>query len=173
MKKYILFLLALLFFSNSNAENTLERRSDPNYKNLRLYVKVLERDGKNDFYLAQIDIENTGDSTVSFWETTSNYAWIFTFTKYGIIFINHNQRLNIEKKITESQPQTAVRTKVEILPHTKYTIKTQFYIFNRKEFLKSNKDLRVELYFNDAKLEFMEDPMCPKVISVNAINYNW
>jgi len=31
----------------------------------------------------------------------------------------------------------------------------------------------LEFYFNDANLGFMEDPMCPRIISENVIDYKW
>ena len=78
-----------------------------------------------------------------------------------------------EKKLTNIPPRKAIDKKVRILPHAKYTIKTQFYIKNRELFLRTNKNLRLEFYFNDANLGFMEDPMCPRVLSENIIDYKW
>jgi hypothetical protein len=153
------------------AENHLNGKSNPNYKNLKVYAKVLERSGESDFYLIQIDIVNTGDSTVSFWETTSNYVWIFGFSAFGVVFINQNQRLNIEKKITDSQGQKAVQIKVKIIPHSKYTIKTQFYIFNKEKFLKTKNNFRVVFIYNDADLQLMED--MKQIICEDSIVYKW
>ena len=174
MKKYFIFLFALFCILNLNAEgHRSNRRSNPNYKNLKVYVKVLERYGKSDCYLAQIDIVNTGNSSVSFRETTYGYTWIFGFTAGGIMFITEDGRLYYEKKLTNIPPRKAIDKKVRILPHAKYTIKTQFYIKNRELFLRTNKNLRLEFYFNDANLGFMEDPMCPRVLSENIIDYKW
>ena len=174
MKRYIFFLLVLINIFHLNADGFhSDRRSNPNYKNLIMYVKVLQRYDKSDFYLAQIDFENTGNSTVSFWETISGYNFIFTFCAYGITFLNIDQRQYIEKKMTGSPERLFVNKRTDILPHSKYTIKTQIYIFNRERFLKTNKSLRLEFYFNDANLAFMEDSMCPKIMSEDTIDYKW
>ena len=171
MRKYIILFLILFCIFNLYAENSLKGKSNPNYKNLKVYAKILEHYEKSDFYLAQIDIVNTGDSTVSFWETTSNYVWIFGFSAFGVVFINQNQRLNIEKKITDSQGQKAVQIKVEIIPHSKYTIKTQFYIFNKEKFFKTKNNFRVVFIYNDADLQFMED--MKQIICEDSIVYKW
>jgi hypothetical protein len=174
MKIYIYILLALINIFNLNAEGFhSNRRSNPNYKNLIMYVKILERYDKSDFYLAQIDFENTGNSTVSFWETTSGYNFIFTFCAYGITFLNIDQRQYVENKMTSIPERLAVKIRTDILPHAKYTIKTQIYIFNREQFLKNNKNLRLEFRFNDANLVFMEDPMSPSIMSEDTIDYKW
>jgi len=173
MRKYIILLLTLFCFFNLNAENPFNGKSNPNYKNLKVYAKVLEHYEKSDFYLAQIDIVNTGDSTVSFWETTSNYGWMFDFNAAGVFFVNKNLRLSIEKKINDSQPESVVNNKIEIIPHSKYIIKAQFYIFNRDRFLKSNKNLRLVFHFFDSNFEPMEDDMLPSIISENTIDYTW
>ena len=173
MKTYLISVIALLLIFNSNAVYSSEGQSNLNYKNLKVHLKVLEHYRNSDIYLAQIDFDNTGDSAVAFWETTSNYAWIFSFSAYGIIFINQNQRINIENNITDSKSQSAVRIKTNILPHTRYTIKTQLFIFNKDRFIKTNKKLRLEFYYNDANLEFMQDQMCPKIISQDTIDYKW
>jgi len=170
MKKSLIFLIALHSILFSNAEGFPTRKSKQNSKNLKVYAKVLEHYGKSDFYLAQIDIVNLGDSTVSFWETTSCYDGIFAFSSAGILFINENDRLYFEKKIPEIPAIHQINKKVNILPHQKYTIKTQFYIKNRKRFLETNNDLRVIFLLNDANLEFMEDI---KQIPSDTINYNW
>lgn len=164
----------MFYFLNINAEgHRSTRRANPNYKYLKVYVKVLERYGKSDCYLAQIDILNTGNSSVSFRETTYGYSWIFGFTAGGIQFINKYERLYYEKKITDIPPIKGVDKKVRILAHATYTIKTEFYIRNRELFLRTNKNLRLEFQFNDANLEFMEDETCPYIISENTIYYNW
>jgi len=174
MKKYFIFLFALLCFLNINADgHRSNRRSNPNYKNLKVYVKVLERYGKSDCYLAQIDIVNTGNSTVSFRETTYGYTWIFGFTAGGVKFITEDERLYYEKKITYIPPRKGVDKIVRILAHSTYTIKTKFYIRNRDLFLKTNKNLRLEFHFNDSNLGFMEDESRPMVISENTIEYKW
>jgi len=173
MGKFILIFLELLCIFNLNAENPLNGKSNPNYKNLKVYAKVLERCEKSDFYIAKIDIENTGDSAVSFRETTYDYAWIFNFTAYGVFFINEYQRLYYEKKIDHIPELSAVDREVVIFPHTKYTIETMFYIFNRKRFLQTNKNLRLEFHYNDANLGFMVDRMNPTITSQDTIDYKW
>ena len=174
MKKCFIFLFVLICILNINAEGHRSiRRSNPNYKNLKVYVKVLERYGLSDCYLAQIDILNTGNSIVSFRETTYGYTWIFVFTAGGIKFITEDERLYYEKKIADIPPKKGVDKKVRILPHTKYSIKTQFYIRNRELFLKTNKDLRVVFLYNDANLGFGEDVTVPKIISENVIDSKW
>lgn len=174
MKKFFTLLFALFCICHLNADGFhSDRRSNPNYKNLIMYVKILERYDKSDFYLAQIDFENTGNSTVSFWETTSCYAFMFTFCAYGICFLDKGQRQYIEKKMTGPLEQSFVKIRTDILPHAKYTIKTQIYIFNRDRFLKTNKSLRVEFRFYDANLEIMEDSMSPSIMSEDTIDYKW
>ena len=174
MKKYFLFLFGLFCIFNLNAEgHRSNRRSNPNYKNLEVYVKVLERYGTSECYLAQIDIVNTGNSIVSFRETTYGYTWIFVFTAGGIKFVTEDERLYYEKKIADIPPKKGVDKKVRILSHAKYSIKTQFYIRNRELFLKTNKDLRVVFLYNDANLGFGEDVTVPKIISKNKIDFNW
>jgi len=173
MKKYVIFLFVLFFSFNLNAEgHRSKRRANHNYNNLKVYAKVLDRFGKSDFYLIQIDIVNSGNSTVSFWETTSCYDKIFAFSAAGILFINENDRLYFEKKIPDIPAVYEVNKKVSILPHQKYTIKTQFYIKNRENFLKTNNNLRVFFHFFDANLQLMEDVMFPKVTS-DTIDYKW
>jgi hypothetical protein len=174
MKKYFIFLFTLFCILNLNAEgHRSNRRSNPNYKNLKVYVKVLERYGKSDCYLAQIDIVNTGNSSVSFRETTYGYSWIFGFSAGGVMFITEDERLYYEKKRTDIPTVKGVEKKVRILAHSTYTIKTKFYIRNRELFLKTNKNLRLEFHFNDANLGFMEDESRPKIISENIIEYKW
>jgi len=174
MKKYFLFLFGLFCIFNLNAEgHRSNRRSNPNYKNLEVYVKVLERYGTSECYLAQIDILNTGNSTVYFWKTPYDYSLIFGFTAGGIRFIDKNERLYFENKIKYLPPQKATNIKTVILPHTKYTIKTQFYITKKELFLKTNRNLRMEFHFNDANLGFKEDESCPRIISENVIDFKW
>lgn len=174
MKKYFILLFVLFCIPNLNGEgHRSNRRSNPNYKNLKVYAKVLKQYGKSDCYLAQIDIVNIGNSIVSFRETTYGYSWIFVFTAGGIKFITEDERLYYEKKITEISPKRGVDKKVTILPHTTYTIKTKFYIRNRELFLKTNKNLRVVFLYNDANLGFEEDVTVPKITSENTIDYKW
>jgi len=133
----------------------------------------LEHYGKSDYYLAQIDFVNSGNTPVSFRETTYGYSWIFGFTAGGVRFVNKYERLFFEKKITYIPSTKGVDKKTSISPHAKYIIKTQFYINNKVLFLKTNKNLRVEFHFNDANLGFMEDVTCPRIISENVIDYKW
>jgi len=173
MKKYIIFLFALLCIFNLNAEHISNKKSNPKYKNLKVYAKVLKRYGNTNLYLAQIDIVNTGSSSVSFWEETSDYAWIFSFTAAGISFVNKCGRLYYEKKIAKIPLLKSIQRKVDVLPHSKYIIKTQFYINNKERFLKTNRNLRLTFIYNDANLNFMQDDMRPKIISENVIDYKW
>jgi hypothetical protein len=174
MKKYFIFLFALFFIFDLKAEgHRSPRKSNPNYKNLKLYVKVLERYGKSDCYLTQIDIVNIGNSSVSFHEIATEYSLIFGFTAAGIRFVDADEHLYFEKKLIFQPPEKAIDRMVRILPHNKYIIKTQIHIKNRKRFLETNKNLRLEFHFNDANLGFKEDESCPRVISENIINYRW
>jgi hypothetical protein len=174
MKKYLIFLFTLFCIFNLKAEGHHSNRiSSPNYKNLKLYVKVLERYGKSDFYLAQIDIVNTGNSTVTFWEPTYGYSWIFVFSAAGVKFKNQDEHQYTNKKITYLQPIKGVNKKIKIFEHTTYKIKAEFYIHNRELFLKTNKNLRVVFLYNDANLGFMEDENRPKIISENTIDFKW
>lgn len=173
MKKYIIFLLTFACLLNLHAEFTSNRRSNPNYKDLKVYFKVIEHYEKSNFYLAQIEIQNTGKHSVSFWETTSNYARIFGFTAGGIWFVNQNQQVYNENKRNSITLQRSIDRKVRIMPYGKYVIRARFYIRNRKLFLKTNKNLRVVFLFNDANLGFREDATCPKVLSENTITYKW
>lgn len=167
-------LLGMLFcIINLNAEHVSERHANPNYKNLKLHVKVLERDGQSDFYKIQIDIINTGNTTVSFWENPSSYGRIFSFYAAGIIFVNEIQRLRIEKNLKAVPEILKFDVKRSIKPKQKYTIITQIYISNRQKFRATNKNLRVCLWFNDADLSFMEDNNCPKIKSDNIIDFKW
>jgi len=174
MRRFIIFFSVLLLSVNLPAEGyPTYRKSNPNYKNLKVYARVLKRYGKSDCFLAQIDIINLGNSTVTFWETTYDYSLILGFTAGGIRFVNKNDRLFLEKKITYIPPIKAVEKKNKILAHEKITIETNFFINNRKLFLKTNKNLRVEFHFNDANLNFKEDQMGPRVLSENVIDYEW
>jgi len=174
MKKYFIFLFALFCTINLSAEGPRStRKSNPNYKNLKVYVKVLEHYGKSDYYLAQIDIVNTGNSSVFFREPTYGYSWIFVFSAAGVKFINKYERLYYEKKITYIPSVKGGEKKVRISAHASYTIKTEFYINNRELFLRTNKNLRVVFLYNDANLGFMEDESRPKIISENAIDFRW
>jgi len=174
MKKYYIILIVFFCILNLYGEgHRSNRSSNPNYKNLKLYVKVLERYGRSNCYLAQIDIVNSGNTSVSFRETTYGYSWIFGFTAGGVRFVNKYERLFFEKKITYIPPTKGSDKITRISPHAKYIIKTQFYINNKVLFLKTNKNLRVEFHFNDANLGFMEDETCPRIISENVIDYKW
>jgi len=174
MKKYFIFLFVLFCILDLNAEgHRSTRKSNPNYKNLKLYVKILERYGKSDCYLTQIDIVNTGNSSVSFHENATAYSWIFGFTAAGIRFVHADEHLYFEKKLIFQPPTKVIDRIVRILPHNKYVIRTQIYLQNRKRFLETNKNLRLEFSFNDANLGFMEDESRPRIISANIIDYKW
>jgi len=174
MKKYLIFLFVLFYILDLNAEgHRSTRKSNPNYKNLKLYVKVLERYGKSDCYLTQIDMVNTGNSTISFREIATGYSWIFGFTAAGIRFVDADKHLYFEKKLIFKLPIKAIDRIVRILPHNKYVIKTQIFINNRKRFFETNKNLRLEFHFNDANMGFLEDESCPRIISENILDYKW
>jgi len=170
MRKILILLFALLSIFTSNAEGFPTRKSKQKYKDLKVYAKVLERDGKSDFYSIQIDIVNTGNSTISFLEESSSYCWTLAFSAAGIIFVNKNERLYFEKKIPNIPTVTEVEKKVSILPHQKYRIKTQFYIRNRKRFLETNQKLRIIFIFSDANLLLHEDMI--QILS-DTIKYKW
>jgi hypothetical protein len=171
MKKYIIFIIILFLVFYSKAENISDRHANPNYKNLKVFAKVLERFDESNFYLLQIDILNTGSSTVYFWESTSVYGWIFAFSAVGILFINENERLYFEKKIPNIPAIHEIYKKVSIASQQKYTIKTQFYIYNKEKFLRTNNNFRVIFNFNDANLAFMED--IKQIICEDSIVYKW
>jgi len=174
MKKYFIIFLVLFFRLNLNAEGPRsDRRANPNYKYLKVYAKVLQPYKTNNAYLAQIEILNTGNSSVSFFEPTSSYVEIFSFTAAGVWFINQNQLLYYEKKIAEVPLQKTTYKKVRILPRGKYVIKTMFYIYNRERFMQTNKNLKLAFYFNDANLQYREDETNPYILSENTIVYKW
>jgi hypothetical protein len=171
MKKYATTLISLLCVIYSTAENRPTGKSNPNYKNLKVYAKVLERSGSSDFYSIQIDIVNIGKSTVSFLEEASSYSWTFAFSASGVIFVNETVRMYLEKKIPNIPTVTEVEKKINILPHQKYTIKTQFFIKDRVRFLKTNNNLRVIFLYNDANLQLMTD--VKKIVCQDSIVYKW
>jgi hypothetical protein len=174
MKKYFIFLFALFCTLNLNAEGPRSRRkSNPNYKNLKLYVKLLEHYGKSDFYLAQIDIVNSGKNFIAFWENPDDYSQQLSFSAGGVCFVNKSFYQYYEKYKTYLPGQRVNLRKVGILPHARYRIKMPFYIFNKKSFLKSNKNIRVCLLYSDANLNYFEDESLPNIISENTINYKW
>ena len=174
MKKYFIFLFALFCTLNLSAEGPRStRKSNPNYKNLKVYVKVLEHYGKSDYYLAQIDIVNTGKSFVAFWENQDDYSLQLGFAAGGVCFVNKYSYQYYEKYKSDLPPQKVNLRKVGILSHAKYRIKMPFYIYNKKIFLKSNKTLRVTFLFNDANLNYMEDESLPRINSENVIDYKW
>ena len=174
MKKYFIFLFALFCTLNLSAEGPRStRKSNPNYKNLKVYVKVLEHYGKSDYYLAQIDIVNMGKSFIAFWENQDDYSFQLSFAAGGVCFVNKYSYQYYEKYKSDLPPQKVNLRKVGILPHAKYKIKMPFYIYNKRIFLKSNKTLRVTFLFNDANLNYMEDESLPRINSENVIDYKW
>ncbi|MDD4968111.1 MAG: hypothetical protein PHT07_01650 [Paludibacter sp.] len=174
MKKYALFLFALFCILNSNAEgDRSNRKSNPNYKNLKIYANVLQRYGKSKYYQIQIDIVNTGNKLISFWEDISSPQWTFRLSAGQVWFVSKRERQCYEKGITYKPLRNNVYRKIRILPHAKYTIKQEFFIANKEIFLKSNKNLRLIFHFNDANLAFMEDESRPKIISEKTIEYKW
>ena len=166
MKIYILLIASIICISTSYADSIYVGKSDPNYKNLKVYAKVLNRIENSNFYLAEIVIENAGGTTLSFWESKSSYVWLFDFTAFGVVFMTQDQ-------LNNPQEQSVDDIKVTISPHTKHVIITQFYVFNRERFLETNGNLKLEFHFFDANLNFNEDQMCPKIVSENKIEFNW
>jgi hypothetical protein len=129
MKKNFIFLFAFICTLNLSADGPRSsRKANPNYKNLKLYVKVLERYGKSDFYLAQIDIVNTGKNFVAFWENPDDYSLVLSFFAGGVCFVNKSTYQYYEKYKTNLPPQRENLRKVGILPHARYRIKMPFYI---------------------------------------------
>jgi len=150
------------------------KRANPNYKKLKVYAHVLQRYGKSNYYQLQIEIVNTGSKSVSFWEDTNTYQYVFMLSAGGIIFVNNREREYALKNIPYKQKaMLATYRKVSILPHVKYLIKLDICIYNREVFFKSNKNLRLLFHFEDANLAFCEDPTKPKILSNNVIKYNW
>ena len=174
MKKFLLLLFITCCFITSNAEGPRSsRKANSNYKSLRMYVKILDRYGRGDLYIAQIDIINTSKYSVSFIESVSNYSSIFGFTAGGILFISEEDQYYYENNLSIIPPRRVVYKKVRILPGARYSLKVKFYITNRELFLRTNKNLRVIFCFNDANLEFMEDESRPSIESENIIRYQW
>ena len=79
------------------------QRANPNYKKLNLYAHVLERYGKSNYYQLQIEIVNTGSKSVSFWEDTNTYQYVFMLSAGGITFVNNREREYALKNIPYKQ----------------------------------------------------------------------
>jgi len=174
MKKVIFFIFALFCMFNLSAEGIPSpRKSNPNYKNLKVYAKVLQRYGKSNYYQIQIDIVNTGDKSLSFWQDIAAPNWSFALYAGGVWFVNKHERQCHEKGLTYKHVQNVDYKKIRIIPHAKYTTKQEFLINNKGTFLNSFKTLRLVFYFNDANLRFMEDESHPKIMSENTIEYKW
>jgi len=175
MKKIIILVIlltsSLVIFAEGGESS---RRANPNYKKLKVYAHVSQRYGKSNYYQLQIEIVNTGIKSVSFWEDTNTYQYVFMLSAGGITFVNNRERECALKNITYKQKaMLATYRKVTILPHAKYLIKLDICIYNRKVFFKSNKNLRLLFHFEDANLSFCEDPTKPKILSDNIIDYKW
>lgn len=149
------------------------RKSNPSYKNLKVYAKVLQRYGKSNYYQIQIDIVNTGDRSLSFWQDIAAPNWSFALYAGEVWFVNKKERECHEKGLTYKLVQNVHYRKIRILPHAKYTTKQELIINNKETFLKSFKTLKLVFYYNDANLRFMEDESHPKIMSENTIKYNW
>lgn len=174
MKKVISFVVALFFISSLSAEGLVStRKSNPNYKYLKVYAKVLQRYGNSSYYQIQIDIVNTGDKSLSFWQDMTTPYWSFSLTAGEVWFIYKKERQCYEKGIKYKPAQLGGLRKIRILPHAKYTTFQEFFIESKETFLKTNKDLRLVFYFNDANFGFMADYDHPKVMSENSIEFNW
>jgi hypothetical protein len=173
MKKYIIFILLFANALVSHAEgHESKRRSNPNYKNLKIYAKVLQRYGKSNYYQMQIDIVNTGNKSVSFWLDVNSYKWSFRFWAGSISFVESREvecYIRGEKyKLYDHETYKTIR----VYPHARYTFKADFVIFDRENFLNSNKNLKLIFLYNDANLYWKEDPTRPKIES-NIITYDW
>jgi len=131
-------------------------------------VVEFEQIGSSKFYSIKIEIVNTGNSIVSFWEVVNDFGPTMSISAAGIRFVNINERIGIEKEI-DYPPQRLVLRKKYILVHEKYIIKTMAYLYSRERFLKTNENPVVIFKYNDANLEFREDQHCPYIISKNTI----
>lgn len=175
MKK--IFILVILLTSSlviyaEGGESS--RRANPNYKKLKVYAHVSKHYGKSNYYQLQIEIVNTGSKSVSFWEDTYTYGQIFRFSTGGIMFVSKPERKNALKNIPyKDENILAPYKKVRILPHARYLITGDIFIYGREVFLKNSKNLRLLFHFEDANLAFLEDPTRPKIMSENIIEYNW
>jgi len=175
MKKIFIFVILLTSSLVIFAEGVeSSRRANPNYKKLKVYAHVSQHYGKSKYYQLQIKIVNTGSKSVSFWEDTNTYQYVFMLSAGGITFVNNREREYALKNIPYKQKaMLATYRKVRVLPHGKYLTKLDICIYNKDVFLKSNKNLRLLFHFEDANLAFCEDPTRPKIMSENIIEYNW
>ncbi len=173
-KNFILVILltsSLVIYAEGGESS---RRANPNYKKLKVYAHVSKHYGKSNYYQLQIEIVNTGSKSVSFWEDTNTYQYVFMLSAGGITFVNNREREYALKNIPYKQrPMLATYRKVRILPYARYLIELDICIYNREIFSKSNKNLRLLFHFEDANLAFCEDPTKPKIQSENIIEYKW
>ena len=170
MRKILIFLFVLTSIFTTKAEGYPTRKSKQQYKDLKVYAKVLKQFGKSDLYTIKIEIVNTGSTTISFLEESSSYSWTFVFSAGGIHFVNKTERLYLEKKIPKIPTIKNIEKKISILPHQKHSIKTEVFIHDRKVFLNTNNNLKLIFIFCDANLLYREDVI---KIPSNTIIYNW
>jgi len=174
MKKYILLLLLLAVGLSSYAEAPeSKRRANPDYKYLKLYVKVLKRYGTSNYYQMQLDLINTGPRSVSFWLDIKSYIWTLHFWAGGICFVDSRERECYQKGIKYKLYDHEVYKTVRVYPHAIYRFNADFIIYDREYFLNNNKkNLQLTFLYNDANLGWCEDPTSPKIHS-NIITYDW
>ena len=145
MRKIVIFVILLtssLVIFAEGGESL--RKANPNYKRLKVYANVSQRYGKSNYYQLQIEIVNTGSKSLSFWEDTNTYQYVFMLSAGGITFVNNQEREYALKNIPYKQKtMLATYRKVRILPHARYLIKLDICIYNRNVFFKSNKNLRL------------------------------
>jgi len=174
MKK--LFILVILLTSSLviHAEGgESPRRADPNYKMLKVYAHVSQRYGKSDFYQLKIEIINTGGRSISFWQDTNSYQYVFRLSAGGVRFVNDRDRCFFKGIPYKNVTTFATFRKIRIVPHASFIQKLDLRVCDREVFLKSNKNLRLLFHFEDANLVFCEDPTKPKILSENIIDYKW
>lgn len=173
MAKYIILTILLINIFILHAEGSESpRRSDPSYKNLKIQAKVIQRYAKSNYYQMQVDIVNTGNKSVSFWEDVNIHIWTFRLWAGGVGLVSKRECECFEKRILYKPYEDEVLRKVRIFPHQKYRLYLYFQIGDREVFLNSNKNLRLIFHFYDANLNWKEDPTRPKIES-NILAYKW
>ena len=174
MKKYIIFLMLLVFGLSYAEAPESKRRANPDYKYLKLYAKVLKQYGKSNYYQMQLDLINTGPRSVSFWLDVKSYIWTLRFEAVSIRFVDSRERECYLKGIKYKLYDHEIYKTIRVYPHAKYTFKADFRIYDRKNFIdiSSNKNLKLIFLYNDANLYWNEDPTRPKIES-SIITYDW
>lgn len=174
MKENIILVILLTCSLVINAEGgESSRRADPNYKKLKVYAHVSQHYGKSDYYQLKIEIINTGDRSISFWQDTNSYQYVFRLSAGGVQLVNDRDRCFFKGMPYKNVTTFATYRKIRILPHASFIQQLDLRVCDREIFLKSNKNLRLLFHFEDANLAFCEDPTKPKILSENIIEYNW